>query len=109
MRRLGNKTFIEKDRSSIFENPFQRKYKFLFQRLEKEEEKVIKTYIEININGEFMPLKQFINNFEKKIIIQILELVHGNQKLASRLLRIKPTTLNQKIKRYKIKIVKTSI
>lgn len=40
--------------------------------------------------------------FEIRLIGQALDLTGGNQKLAARLLGLRPTTLNEKMKRYKL-------
>ncbi len=47
-----------------------------------------------------------VQEFEVKLIRQALKQVRGNQKLAARLLNIKYTTLNAKIKRYSIEMPK---
>jgi len=47
-------------------------------------------------------LKELISDMEKRIIIQTLESVAGSQKRAAQMLRLKPTTLHEKMKRYKI-------
>src|SRR5687768_5841484 len=47
-----------------------------------------------------------VQEFEIQLIKQALKQVRGNQKLAARLLNIKYTTLNAKIKRYSIEIQK---
>lgn len=44
----------------------------------------------------------FIKGLERKLILSVLKRVNGNQKEAAALLRIKYTTLNEKIRRYKI-------
>ncbi len=51
-------------------------------------------------------LENEVQEFEIKLIKQALKRVNGNQKLAARLLNIKYTTLNAKIKRYAIEISK---
>jgi len=43
-----------------------------------------------------------VTNFEKRLIESTLESAGGVQKRAAELLRIKPTTLNEMIKRYDI-------
>ncbi len=43
-----------------------------------------------------------VTEFESRLIKLALEQTHGNQAKAAELLRIKPTTLNSKIKLYKI-------
>jgi DNA-binding NtrC family response regulator len=47
-------------------------------------------------------LKELIIDIEKRIIIQTLQSVAGSQKKAAEMLRLKPTTLHEKMKRYKI-------
>jgi DNA-binding NtrC family response regulator len=47
-------------------------------------------------------LKELIADIEKRIIIQTLEHVDGSQKKAAERLRLNPTTLHEKMKRYKI-------
>ncbi len=44
----------------------------------------------------------FVRGLERKLILSVLKKVNGNQKEAAGLLRIKYTTLNEKIRRYKI-------
>jgi DNA-binding NtrC family response regulator len=44
-----------------------------------------------------------ITDFEKRLIESTLEAAGGVQKRAAELLRIKPTTLNEMIKRYDIR------
>ena len=78
----------------------------LLEELEKVMEQLAKFYIKENKNGKLIPLKQYVNDFEKKLIIHTLKLVKGNQKIASYFLGVRPTTFNEKIKRHKIKIIK---
>jgi DNA-binding NtrC family response regulator len=47
-------------------------------------------------------LRELIADIEKRIILQTLERVDGSQKRAAEQLRINPTTLHEKMKRYKI-------
>jgi hypothetical protein len=47
--------------------------------------------------------KDVITDFEKKLIESTLEAAGGVQKRAAELLHIKPTTLNEMIKRYEIR------
>jgi len=54
-------------------------------------------------------LKGLLDDVEKSIIIKILSKVEGNQKEAARLLGIKYTTLNEKVKRYKIRFQKSPL
>lgn len=47
-------------------------------------------------------LKELIADTEKQIIIRTLKAVAGSQRKAAQLLRLKPTTLHEKMKRYRI-------
>ena len=53
-----------------------------------------------------MPFKEIIEKVEKDIITAALLKTDGNQKQAAEVLRIKYTTLNEKIKRYNIEFQK---
>ena len=52
---------------------------------------------------EGIPFKDVITDFEKRLIESTLEAAGGVQKKAAELLHIKPTTLNEMIKRYDIR------
>lgn len=56
-----------------------------------------------------VPLKAVIGELEKKVIVDILSKVNGNQKNAAKILGMKYTTLNEKVKRYQIRVRKISI
>jgi DNA-binding NtrC family response regulator len=56
----------------------------------------------INVPPDGLSLKDVVTNFEKQLIESTLESAGGVQKRAAELLRIKPTTLNEMIKRYDI-------
>ncbi len=49
------------------------------------------------------PLKERVGNYEKALILAALEKTDGNQKKAAQLLSVNATTLNEKLKRLKIK------
>jgi DNA-binding NtrC family response regulator len=51
---------------------------------------------------EGISFKEVITNVEKRLIEETLEAAGGVQKKAAELLKIKPTTLNEMIKRYEI-------
>jgi len=51
---------------------------------------------------ESISLKEFLEDFEKRLIIRILTRVNGNRKKAARLLGMKYTTLYQKLIKYNI-------
>jgi len=52
---------------------------------------------------EGISFKEVITDFEKRLIESTLEVAGGVQKKAAELLHIKPTTLNEMIKRYDIR------
>jgi DNA-binding NtrC family response regulator len=56
----------------------------------------------ISVPPDGLSLKDVVTNFEKRLIESTLESAGGVQKRAAEFLRIKPTTLNEMIKRYDI-------
>jgi transcriptional regulator with GAF, ATPase, and Fis domain len=50
-------------------------------------------------------LQDQVQRFERDLIRQALHRTHGNQAQAARLLGVKHTTLNAKIRRYKISLI----
>ena len=58
---------------------------------------------QINLPPEGISFKEVITDFEKRLIESTLEAAGGVQKRAAELLHIKPTTLNEMIKRYDIR------
>jgi two-component system, NtrC family, response regulator PilR len=58
---------------------------------------------EVNVPPEGISFKEVITDFEKRLIESTLEAAGGVQKRAAELLHIKPTTLNEMIKRYDIR------
>ena len=54
-------------------------------------------------------LKSLIETIEMSLLLKILHQVHGNQKRAAKLLGIKYTTLNEKVKRYGIRFKKSPV
>lgn len=111
MGKFKNKILFEENisylRARALKNLTQEKEEseILIHELKKEEERMVRIYIKINMNGKTIPLKKFINDLEKKLVVQVLKMVKGNQKKASYILGVKPTTLNEKIKRYKIRLI----
>jgi DNA-binding NtrC family response regulator len=54
-----------------------------------------------------VPLKDLLTKIENVILVKVLSRFDGCQKDASRFLKIKSTTLHEKMKKHKIRIVKT--
>jgi DNA-binding NtrC family response regulator len=63
-------------------------------------------FIEYFFLSSRVPLKKLMDSVERNIIIRTLSKVNGNQKRASRVLGVKHTTLNEKIKKHKIHLSK---
>jgi len=63
---------------------------------------LVNEYLKRNCSGYEIPLKDFIHTLEKDVIARALKISHGNQRVASFILGVKPTTLSEKIKRMKI-------
>ena len=58
----------------------------------------------LEIGDADVTLKGMVQDFEKEIIMKALQTTRWHQKKAAVLLGVNPTTLNEKIKRMKIKI-----
>lgn len=71
-------------------------------RKDKIEMEMYKFIVEFFCKKETLPLKEFIMTLEKCIILRTLSKFNGNQKEAAKFLGIKYTTLNEKIKKYRI-------
>jgi DNA-binding NtrC family response regulator len=71
--------------------------------LEKIVESLASTYLAANLNFKTVPLKEFMDGFEKKILLACLCLTHGHQKNAAAVLRLKPTALLAKMRKHGIR------
>ena len=67
---------------------------------------LIRSYILNNCTKKNVPLKNFIDEIEKDMISKALKVAGGNQRVASFILGIKPTTLNEKIKKFNLNRIK---
>jgi transcriptional regulator of acetoin/glycerol metabolism len=63
-------------------------------------------FIEYFFLNSNTPLKELIDGLEKSIILRTLHEVNWNQKEAANILKMKCSTLNEKIKRYDIRFRK---
>jgi DNA-binding NtrC family response regulator len=52
------------------------------------------------------PLKQIVEDYERKIVLMALEFAHGNQRRAAVTLGLLPSTLSEKMKRLGLRRVK---
>ncbi len=59
-------------------------------------------YINENLNGQGNSLNVVLSEIEQRIIKKALMVSKGNQRKAALLLNIKYTTLNEKVKRWKL-------
>jgi len=57
----------------------------------------------VTVPAEGLPMKSVVTDFQKQLIIDALRKTHWVQKEAAKLLALKPTTLNEMIKRYGIR------
>jgi len=71
----------------------------------KSKETLINSYLICNCMKESIPLKEFISKLEEELIKRSLFIANGNQRTAASILSIKPTTLNEKIKKFGIEKV----
>ena len=69
----------------------------------------INLFIEDFYRRRKISLKDFLNRIELKLILFSLDKANGNQRKAAKILGIKPTTLNEKLRRYKIGFRKTAV
>ncbi len=75
-------------------------------REEKISLNILKIFIELFCLRKRIPLKDLIEGIERMIIVGVLSHFHWSQKKAAAFLGVKYTTLNEKIKRYNIRIKK---
>jgi DNA-binding NtrC family response regulator len=73
------------------------------QNLEKTRASLALAYLNSNLNMKCVPLKAFLDECEKKILLASLRLTQGNQKNAALLLGIKPTALFEKLRKHGIR------
>jgi len=65
-------------------------------------EGLLRYFSEYFIVRKRVPLKNLMDSVERSILIKILDRVNGNQRKAAKILGVKCTTLNQKIRKYNI-------
>jgi DNA-binding NtrC family response regulator len=87
---------------SIYSN-YQKNREELFREFRLKRE-ICWLFIEYFFTTCSIPLKEFMDSMERNIILRTLSRVQGKQREAARILGVKHTTLNEKIKKYKIRI-----
>ena len=70
---------------------------------------VFELFVEYFCFQQKVPFKELIGHVEKSILIRSLSQFNGSQKSAAKFLGIKYTTLNEKLKRYNIRIDKKPV
>jgi DNA-binding NtrC family response regulator len=108
----GTKTFSKKTvlsggRSWNLRQPRTQKFHGTVPQSEKSLQRATKslasTYLAANLKSRRIPLKNFMDGFEKRILLACLRLTHSNQKDAAEILRIKPTALIEKMRKHGIR------
>jgi len=91
------------------ENPgYSEDFDVLFGKYDLEK-KLFWLFIEYFIMNTGIPLKKLLGSIERNIILRTLSMVKGNQKKAAKILGVKHTTLNEKIKKFNIQFQKKPI
>ena len=72
------------------------------EKMREDLEQVIKLYLLANMSEENIQLKDFLNGFEKNIIINVLKITGGSQKMSADILGVKPSAFFEKLKKYNI-------
>ncbi|MBN2345762.1 MAG: hypothetical protein JXO51_05170 [Candidatus Aminicenantes bacterium] len=73
------------------------------EALEQIKDLLVLAYFSGDLNSCSIPLKTFIDGFEKKVLLTCLRLTNGNQKNAAALLNLKPTALFEKMRKHGIR------
>ena len=71
--------------------------------------KLFRLFVDYVCMDDSLPLKERMEQVEKGIIVGILHRVNGHQKKAARILGLKYTTLNEKLKKYNIHFQKRPV
>ena len=65
-------------------------------------DEMVSAYLDVNRNFRSIPLKEFMDDLEKNILLSCLRLTHGNQRNAAAVLGLKPTALFEKMRKHGI-------
>jgi DNA-binding NtrC family response regulator len=84
-----------------------KKLKRILHNMKISKEELIKNFIIINFLKSNVALKDFMNDLEKNLIHCALLISMGHQRKTASLLGVKPTALNEKIKKFKLKNIKS--
>lgn len=72
------------------------------EKIRQDLEEVIMLYLMANMSEENIQLKEFLNGFEKNIIINVLKITGGSQKMSADILGVKPSAFFEKLRKYNI-------
>lgn len=70
--------------------------------LERIADSLAHAYLVANLRSRNIPLKEFMDDFEKRILVSCLRLAQGNQKNVAAVLSLKPTSLFEKLRKHGI-------
>lgn len=70
--------------------------------LEKAKESLVYAYLAANLNFKNIPLKEFMDDLEKNILLSCLHLTQGSQMNTADMLSLKPTALSEKMRKHGI-------
>jgi DNA-binding NtrC family response regulator len=73
------------------------------QAIERIKESLVFAYLSANLDIQNLPLKAFLDGFEKNVLLACLRLTRGNQRDAAALLSLKPTALFEKMRKHGIR------
>jgi DNA-binding NtrC family response regulator len=73
------------------------------QAIERMKESLVFAYLSANLDMQSLPLKAFLDSFEKNVLLACLRLTRGNQRDAAALLSLKPTALFEKMRKHGIR------
>ncbi len=73
------------------------------QALEKIKATLVLAFMNSNLNAKSIPLKSFLDDIERKILLACLRLTLGNQKNSAALMGLKPTALFEKMRKHGIR------
>jgi len=74
----------------------------LNEDMENSKQFLINSYLEESCKRNCIPMKLFLSNIEREMIGKALKIARGNQRVASLILGMKPTTLHEKIRKFNI-------
>jgi DNA-binding NtrC family response regulator len=68
--------------------------------MEEVVESLVSAYLAANLNFKGIPLKEFMDSFEKQILLSCLRLTQGHQRNAAAILGLKYTALFEKMRKH---------